>query len=103
MPTKSKAAMKPPSGESRNSKLTQHADDAYDQFVRPKLRAKDKGRYISLDINTGVFEIGNDAMTPALKMRERFPESNLFLFRAGYTTAHSMGGGETPDPKWGFK
>lgn len=83
--------------------LSARAHETYDRYVRPHLKKKDKGRFVSLDIDTGVYEIGDDAMAPALLMRERYPTSELFLFRVGYLAAHTIGGANSPDPKWKFK
>jgi hypothetical protein len=65
----------------------------YEKDILPKLSAKDVGKFLAIDIETGEYEISADEMKAGDKLRARLPEAQIWMERIGYTTAHSFGGG----------
>ncbi|CAN5471977.1 hypothetical protein BH11PLA2_BH11PLA2_46600 [soil metagenome] len=76
------------------------AQEMYDTKVRPLLKASDKGRFVTLDIETGEFEIGDDDRDTVRRLWERLPDPQPFTFCVGYKAAVKIGGRLSPDPKW---
>ncbi len=56
----------------------------YAEKLRPLLEPKETGRYVVLNVETGEFEMGDDAVTPSEKMRQRFPGTLFYALRVGY-------------------
>ncbi len=52
--------------------------------LRALLEPKETGRYVVLNVETGEFELGDDAVTPSEKMRQRFPGMLFYALRVGY-------------------
>jgi len=57
----------------------------------PKLTAKDVGKFLAIDIETGEYEISADEMKAGDKPRARIPEAQIWVERIGYATAHRFG------------
>jgi hypothetical protein len=64
----------------------------YEKTLRAALEPKETGRYVVLNVETGAFELGDDAITPSEKMRERFPGTLFYALRVGYPAMLHRGG-----------
>ena len=64
----------------------------YENDIRPRLTAKDRGKFLAIDIETGDYAISANELTACNKLRDRIPDAQTFMVRVGYATAHSFGG-----------
>ena len=64
----------------------------YEKEILPKLMAKDVGKFLAMDIETGEYEISADEMKAGNKLRARLPEAQIWMVRIGYAATHSFGG-----------
>ena len=71
---------------------TRRGDAIYEKDILPKLTAKDVGKFLALDIETGEYEIAADEMKAGDKLRARLPEAQIWIVRIGYAATHSFGG-----------
>jgi hypothetical protein len=80
--------------EPRYSKeeFARRGDDIYEKEIRPKLTAKDVGKFLAIDIETGRYEIAADEMKAGDKLRRRLPEAQIWMVRVGYTSTRRFGG-----------
>ena len=62
------------------------------ETIKPKLKASDHGKYLSLDIESGKYEIHKDSMTATDRLWTRLGDPQPFLFRIGYRAAVKIGG-----------
>ncbi len=67
-------------------------DAIYEQDIRLKLTAKDVGKFLAIDIETGEYEIAADEMKAGDKLLVRLPEAQIWMVRIGYAATHSFGG-----------
>jgi len=72
--------------------FARRGDAIYEKAILPKLRAKDVGKFLAIDIETGQYEIAADEMKAGNKLRARLPEAQIWMVRIGYTSARSFGG-----------
>ena len=72
--------------------FARRGDEIYEIEIRPKLKAKDKGKYIAIDIETGEYEIANDRMSASDRLHARIPDAQTWLVRVGFRTVISFGG-----------
>ncbi len=78
----------------RHSKkeFARRGDAIYEKEVLPKLTAKDVGKFLAIDIDTGEYEIAADEMKAGDKLLARLPEAQIWMVRIGYVATHSFGG-----------
>ncbi len=72
--------------------FARRGDAIYEEDILPKLTAKDVGKFLAIDIETGEYEIAADEMKAGNKLRARLPEAQIWMVRIGYTAARSFGG-----------
>jgi hypothetical protein len=66
--------------------------DIYDRSIRPEVAPGDKGKYVTIDIETGEWVMGEDSLTLADQLHARHPEAALFTLRIGQPATVRMGG-----------
>ena len=65
----------------------------YRERIRPTLTEADIGRFVTIDINSGDYEIDDDDdLTGGLKLRARTPGSYYYGLRVGYAAAEFFDG-----------
>lgn len=64
----------------------------YEKDIRPKLSAKDVGKFLAIDIETGEHAMAADEMKAGNKLRARLPDAQIWMVRIGYVAARSFGG-----------
>ena len=72
--------------------FARRGDALYEKDVLPKLAAKDIGKFLAIDIETGEYEIAADEMKAGDKLLARLPEAQIWMVRIGYASTHSFGG-----------
>ena len=50
-----------------------------------------KGKFLSIDIETGAYEINADEGTSSIALLEKHPEAVLYCVRIGFPAAHRIG------------
>jgi hypothetical protein len=50
------------------------------------------GRLVSIDVETGDYEIGDDLLVSGKKLRKRHPDALLYGVRIGYNAVFAVGG-----------
>ena len=71
--------------------FAQRGDQIYEAQVRPQVETDNHGKIVAIDIETGAFEIANDTMTAARRLREKLPDSQTWVVRIGYRAVHRFG------------
>lgn len=64
----------------------------YAEKLRAFLEPKETGRYVVLNVETGEFELGDDAITPSERMKQRYPGTLFYALRVGYPAMLHRGG-----------
>jgi hypothetical protein len=76
----------------RKEEFAKRGDAIYEKAILPKLAAKDVGKFLAIDIETGEYEIAVDEMKAGDRLRARLPEAQIWMVRIGYASARSFGG-----------
>ena len=63
----------------------------YEGQVRPQVEESNIGRIVAIDIETGEFEIGDDALAASDRLFARCPEAQPWLVRIGHRAVHRFG------------
>src|SRR5262245_43405052 len=79
--------------EPRYSKeeFARRGDAIYEKDSLPQLTARDVGKFLAIDIETGQYEIASDEMKAGSKLR-LLPEAQIWMVRIGYTSTRGFGG-----------
>jgi hypothetical protein len=68
------------------------AEEIYRDQIRDRVMPQHKGKFLTLDIKTGDYEIDTDDLSGEKRLRARRPEGVFYGFRIGYKTAYTLGG-----------
>ena len=63
----------------------------YERQVRPQVEESNIGRIVAIDIETGEFEIGDDALAASGRLFARCTEAQPWLVRIGHRAVHRFG------------
>jgi hypothetical protein len=86
-----------PRTQHTQEEIARIAEEIYRREIRPKVMPQHKGKFLTLDIESGDYEIDEDDLTGEKKLRARHPDGNFFGFRIGYKAAYALGGGLEED------
>ena len=70
----------------------QRGNDLYEQRVRPHVTDEDHGKFVSIDLESGEWEMDADPMAPGKRLRDRLPGAEILTTRVGYGYAVRFGG-----------
>lgn len=63
----------------------------YHEKILPTLGPEDKGRVVVIDVHSGDYEIADNHLDAARRLRKRRPGAYTWGERVGYPTLHRMG------------
>ena len=63
----------------------------YHQRLREKVESNHKGKFLTIDIETGNYEIDADEVVSSIRLLEKHPEAVLYCLRIGFPAAHRIG------------
>ena len=72
--------------------FARRGETTYQDQVRPKLKKRDIGKFVAIDIETGDYQVDADEMRAGNKLLRRVPGAQIWMVRVGYRTVHSFGG-----------
>ncbi len=67
--------------------------ERYQQEIAPNVGEADFGKAVLVDIETGEYEIGTDALELADRLRTKHADAAIFAMRVGYPAFAKIGGG----------
>jgi hypothetical protein len=77
----------------RDDSISRMGHEIYETQLRPQVETEENiGRLISIDIDTGDYEIGDDLIPTVRKLRDRHPEAQVWTERIGYDAVYAVGG-----------
>ncbi len=74
--------------------FAERGDAIYESKVRPQLKADDDGKFVAIDIESGMYEVDEDELKACDRLRARAPEAQIWLVRVGSPYLHRFGGRE---------
>jgi len=64
----------------------------YDRKYRKHLEAKEWGKVVAIEVESGEAFIGRTVLEAAMKARKKFPDRLFYFIRVGYPAVHSLKG-----------
>ncbi len=74
-----------------SEEIVARAKALYEQDIRAKVEADNKGKYLVIDIETGDYEIDADALSVMKRASAKHPNGALFAMRVGYRAMGRIG------------
>jgi hypothetical protein len=72
--------------------IARRGEDIYENQLRASVETDvNVGRILALDVYSGDFEIGEDKLALAERVRARHTDAEVYFIRIGYDTAEAMG------------
>ncbi len=69
-------------------------DEIYERDIRPQVEDEHDGEYVAIDVDSGIWAIGDDLLAAVNRLRATYPEAfDVWLVRVGYRATGSIGGG----------
>ena len=75
-----------------NEEAARRGDEIYEQDVRPKVGARDHGKYVAIDIETRQWEMDADEAAAGDRLLSRIPDAQMWLTRVGFGYTRRFGG-----------
>ncbi|MBL8206389.1 MAG: hypothetical protein JNM09_19280 [Blastocatellia bacterium] len=66
--------------------IVQRGKEIYYSDIASVVEADNYGRVVAIDVCTGEYELGDDAIKSAAQLRARLPDAVIFFMRVGYPT-----------------
>ena len=69
-------------------------DEIYERDIRRKVEADHHGEIVSIDVETGIWAIGDELLDAVDRLRAQRPEAiDVWSLRVGYRAVYKFGGG----------
>jgi hypothetical protein len=76
-----------------SEEIARRGKDLYETVIRARVETTENiGKIISINIETGDYEIGNDLVVTSLKLQTKQPDAALWGERIGFNAVYAVGG-----------
>ena len=73
--------------------IARRGEEIYERSIRSRIETDENiGKVISIDIETGAYEIGDDPVVTARRLQLRHPDAAIWTRRIGYNAVYASGG-----------
>jgi hypothetical protein len=77
----------------RDNEVSKSGHEIYETQLRAQVETEENiGKLISIDINSGDYEIGDDLISTVRTLRARHPDAQVWTERIGYDAVYGVGG-----------
>ena len=76
----------------RPEEVETRGEEIYEQQIRQKVEAVNKGKFVVIDIETGEYEVDDDDLQATKRVLAKRSDAVIYGLRVGYPTAYTMGG-----------
>jgi hypothetical protein len=56
----------------------------YEQEIRGQVEPGNHGKVVAIDVRSGAYELGDDAISTTSRLRLRYPHAEVWLVRVGH-------------------
>ncbi|WP_016952915.1 hypothetical protein [Anabaena sp. PCC 7108] len=76
-----------------DDEITQRGKELYENSIRSLVETPENiGKIISINVETGEYEIGDDLLTTSLRLRTKQADAALWTERIGFNAVYAVGG-----------
>lgn len=82
-----------PHARSTGDEIASRGEQLYDSAIRGQVETEGNiGKIVSIDIETGNYEIGDDPVVTGRRLLARHPDAAIWTKRIGYNAVYAIGG-----------
>lgn len=81
-----------------SEEIARRGQALYEEQLRAVVDARDRGKFLVLDIETGEYELDVDEVAAIQRAKRRKPDAVLYILRIGYPAAYRIGRAFGPRP-----
>ena len=74
-----------------SEEIARRGQALYEERVRAEVDARDRGKFLVLDIETGEYELDVDELAALQRAKRKNPDAVLYILRVGYPAAYRIG------------
>ena len=67
--------------------------EIYERAIRHLVEADHQGEVVAIDVGSGSYALGKNAIAASESLREHHPDAQVWLMRVGHGTLYRFGGG----------
>ena len=67
--------------------------EIYERNIRPLVEADHHGEVVAIDVGSGSYALGENAIAASEGLREHQPDAQVWLMRVGHQALYHFGGG----------
>ncbi|MBW4618003.1 MAG: hypothetical protein KME17_01290 [Cyanosarcina radialis HA8281-LM2] len=76
-----------------SEEIARRGRELYEQVIRPQVETPENiGKVISINVETGDYEIGNDLVVTSMRLRAKQADAALWGERIGFDAVYAVGG-----------
>jgi hypothetical protein len=77
----------------KDLEIARRGEDIYHRVIRDRVEVADNiGKIISIDIETGNYEIGDDLLDSSSRLQNKYPHAKIWAERIGFNAVYAVGG-----------
>jgi hypothetical protein len=80
-----------PTTQYSRDEIIRRGQAIYDEQIRPKVEAANRGKFLVIDVETGEYEIDADEVKALHRAKAKNADAVLYLLRIGFPTAYRLG------------
>jgi hypothetical protein len=73
--------------------IARRGGEIYERDIKPLVEAGNKGKFVLVDVESGLWEMDCDEMAAAKRLDDRVSDPQVWMVRVGFRTAYRLGGG----------
>ena len=90
-----------PNSQPSKEEIAKRGGEIYEKVIRVQVEtAENIGRIISININTGDYEIDNDLLVACHRLQAKQPDAVIWTERIGYDAVYAVGGTLVRTAQW---
>ncbi len=74
-----------------HEEFARRGGDLYESQIRAQVEAGNDGKVVAIDVETGQFEVGDDALTASDRLLAKCPDAQAWFVRIGRSALHRFG------------
>ena len=72
------------------AEIAARGNEIYEHDIRPRVETGNFGKVVAIDIHTGDYEVADDVLTSARRLRLRQPDAEIWFVRIGHRALHHI-------------
>ena len=74
-----------------SEEIVRRGQRLFEQSIRSQVPAESRGKFLVIDIETGLYEVDSSDLEAMQRARARNPDAALYIMRIGFPTAYRLG------------